>query len=171
MSPGPRVLVISGSMGAGKTTVLGEASDLLTDAGIVHAACDMDSLCSGNIPGGSKDELLRTNLAAIWQGYAQRGVDRLLLSEPVETAAMRELIREAVGASELRVGRLRAPLAVMQARVRGRDPGMHVEQFVARVTVLEDVLDRNATADFEVDNGSRDITHVAREVLARAGWL
>ena len=31
------LLVISGSMGTGKTTVLSEASDLLSEAGIAHA--------------------------------------------------------------------------------------------------------------------------------------
>jgi adenylate kinase len=39
-----RVIVITGSMGAGKTTVLGEASDLLAAHGITHAAIDLDAL-------------------------------------------------------------------------------------------------------------------------------
>lgn len=38
------LLIISGSMGAGKTTVLSEASDLLAQAGIPHAAIDLDWL-------------------------------------------------------------------------------------------------------------------------------
>jgi len=36
------VIVISGSMGSGKTTVLGEASDILAAHSLVHAAIDMD---------------------------------------------------------------------------------------------------------------------------------
>ena len=40
----PRVLVISGSMGAGKTTVMGEASDILSARGVAHAAFDLDAL-------------------------------------------------------------------------------------------------------------------------------
>ena len=36
------LLIISGSRGAGKTTVLSEASDLLSLAGIAHAAIDLD---------------------------------------------------------------------------------------------------------------------------------
>ena len=38
------VIVITGNMGAGKTTILAEASDLLTAGGIVHAAIDLDTL-------------------------------------------------------------------------------------------------------------------------------
>ena len=47
-----KVLVISGSMGSGKTTVLGEASDLLGAAEIIHAAIDLDSLALGHLPAG-----------------------------------------------------------------------------------------------------------------------
>ena len=38
------LLVISGSLGTGKTTVLYEATDLLSEAGIAHAAIDLDCL-------------------------------------------------------------------------------------------------------------------------------
>jgi predicted ATP-binding protein involved in virulence len=38
------LLIITGTMGAGKTTVLGEASDILALRGIVHAAIDLDAL-------------------------------------------------------------------------------------------------------------------------------
>src|SRR5262249_32085062 len=39
-----RLLVITGSMGAGKTTVMAEAGDLLSARGVVHAAIDLDGL-------------------------------------------------------------------------------------------------------------------------------
>ena len=46
-----KVLVISGSMGSGKTTVLAEASDLLAAADIPHAAIDLDALALAHLPG------------------------------------------------------------------------------------------------------------------------
>jgi len=39
-----RALVITGSMGSGKTTILGEASDLLAAAGIPHGTIDLDAI-------------------------------------------------------------------------------------------------------------------------------
>lgn len=42
MDESVEVLVISGSMGAGKTTVLGQAQDLLKEAGVEHGAIDLD---------------------------------------------------------------------------------------------------------------------------------
>jgi hypothetical protein len=38
------VLIITGAMGAGKAAVLGEASDILAQRQIVHAAIDVDVL-------------------------------------------------------------------------------------------------------------------------------
>ena len=53
-----KVLVISGSMGSGKTTVLGEASDLLAAAEILHAAIDLDTLALGHLPAAASHDLL-----------------------------------------------------------------------------------------------------------------
>jgi len=39
-----KVLVITGSMGAGKTTVLGEASDLLAVSQVAYAVIDLDGV-------------------------------------------------------------------------------------------------------------------------------
>ena len=47
------VLIVTGSMGAGKTSVMGEASDLLAQRQIVHAAIDLDALGVGRNPSGS----------------------------------------------------------------------------------------------------------------------
>ena len=56
---GTRSLVlISGSMGSGKTSVLGEASDLLTTNGVVHAAIDLDALGAAHLPPGASEQEL-----------------------------------------------------------------------------------------------------------------
>ena len=38
------LLIITGTMGAGKTAVLGEASDILAQRQIIHAAIDLDAV-------------------------------------------------------------------------------------------------------------------------------
>ena len=158
------VLVISGSMGAGKTTVLGEASDLLTAEGILHAAIDLDGLSIGQMP----DDMTARNLAAVWSNYAGAGITRLLIAEAIDSADKLERIRRAVPGAEIVVCRLRASLGTMQERVRVREPGMRQEEFIRRVVDLDRAID---IEDFSVDNDRRGITEVAREVLIRAGWL
>jgi adenylylsulfate kinase-like enzyme len=74
------VLVITGNMGAGKTTILAEASDLLTGAGIVHAAIDLDTLGMGHLPEEGWSDLPYRNLACVWRNYAAAGASRLMVS-------------------------------------------------------------------------------------------
>jgi predicted ATPase len=45
-----RLLLITGTMGAGKTTLMAETSDVLIERGIVHAAIDPDTLGIGLPP-------------------------------------------------------------------------------------------------------------------------
>jgi cytidylate kinase len=174
MLPGHKsasVLVISGSMGSGKTTVLGEASDILREAGIPHAAIDLDALGVSYLPQAAEDDLMMRNLTAVWNTYAAAGISRLLIADAVDSLAAYEDIRRAVPDAEFIVCRLRASLDTMRQRIRVREPGMLQKKFVTRVAELEASLDAARIEDFSVDNDSRSVTDVAREMLVRAGWL
>lgn len=170
MAVAPEVLVISGSMGAGKTTLMGEASDVLTAADIRHAAIELDTLGLGHLPNGS-DNLQARNLAAMWSNFSDLGISRLLLSGAIESESRRDEVRSAIPGARIMICRLRASIPTMQARIRVREPGMLQEEFVARVHTLENALDVSGLADFSIDNENRSITEVARELLRRAGWL
>ncbi len=167
------MLVISGSMGSGKTTVLSEVSDLLIEASVPHAAIDLDWLSvMYPRPGRYGEQLLFANLAAVWPVYAAAGAQRLLVARVVEDRSELARYRQAVPGAEILVCRLTAPIATMRERVRSREPGMFQAQGIARSAELADILERARAEDFTVDNGDkRPITAVAREVLARAGWL
>jgi hypothetical protein len=165
------VLVISGSMGSGKTTVLAEASDLLTIADIHHAAIDLDHLSIGHFPGTAPVDLPFYNLVTIWSNYAALGIERLILSEAIDSDAKLERLKRAMPKSQIIVCRLMAELGIMQQRVRLREPGLLQEQLVARVAELEKSLDASHLEDFSVENNNRSVTEVAREVLLRAHWL
>ena len=166
-----RVIVISGSMGSGKTTVLSEASDVLGAAAVVHAAIDMDALGVAHLPEEAWADLVYRNLAAVWGNYAAAGVTRLLLAEAIENRAALDRIRKAIPGCELVVCRLKAKPETMQQRVSMREPGMLRETFVARVLELEALLDEAHLEDFALANDGGSVTDVARELLVRAGWI
>jgi dephospho-CoA kinase len=165
-----RVIIITGSMGAGKTTVLAEASDLLGKHGVAHAAIDLDTLGVSHLPGMSSADLAYANLRSVWANYAAAGATRVLVAAAVESRVELNHITEAVPHAEINVCRLRAPLETMKERVRIREPGMHREKFVARVADLERLLDAAALEDFTLLN-SGSVTDVAREMLVKSGWL
>ena len=165
-----QVIVLTGSMGAGKTTVLGEASDLLSARGVVHAVIDLDDLAAAGMSDAVSTDLTYVNLAAVWSNFARAGVTRLLLAEAVETAEELSRIRAAIPDSTVVVCRLTAPVETMQRRLRTREPGMLQQTFLARARELEEVLARARLEDFCVSNDDRSVTDVAADVLKLAGW-
>ena len=165
-------LIISGSMGVGKTTVLSEVSDLLAEADVPHAAIDLDwlSVMHPDQPDHG-ERLMFANLRAIWSAYAAAGAERLVVARVVEGRAELQHYRQAVPGAEPLVCLLEASVETMQERVRIREPGMIQAQAVARAAELAEILRRAGVEDYTVDNDiGRNITDVAREVLSRAGW-
>ena len=167
---GPDVLIISGSMGAGKSTVLAEASDILCAEGVTHAAIDLDALTIGHLPPNATF-LLERNLAALWNNYAKFGIRRVILAGAIETPERLEEIRRSIPDARIVIARVLASLRTMQHRIRWRERGMLQSEFIERVSLLEAELDAADLHDFVVDNESRPVTAVARELLTTAGWL
>lgn len=166
------MLIITGAMGAGKTTVLGEASDILALRRIAHAAIDLDALGLAHIPpAAGNDEVMYRNLQCVWENYASLGVKRLLLARAMENRAELELCRGIVSAANTVVCRLTASMETMQKRVKMRESGVSQGKYVARVAKLNVILDCARLEDFTITNEIRSLTEVAQEMLVKAGWI
>jgi len=166
------LLIITGSMGAGKSAVLAEASDLLSRRRIVHAAIDLDALGMAHLPSAlPSDDVMYDNLRSIARNYAVLGVQRFLVARALETHAQLNLCREIVPAAHIVVCRLTASIAAMQQRVQLREPGISQRELIARVAELNAILDRSQLDDFAVLNENRPLTEVALEMLLRADWI
>jgi adenylylsulfate kinase-like enzyme len=166
-----KVIVLSGSMGSGKTTVLGEMSDILCEQGAPHAAFDLDAVTTVLLPDAAAQEVNSRNLAAICRNVLAAGVVRLLVAEALETRSQFERIREALPGADITVCRLTASLATMESRLRVREPGMYQDRFVVRSRVLDERMAAAKLENFIVVNDGRSVTDVAREVLQCAGWI
>jgi len=166
------LLIITGTMGAGKTAVLGEASDILAQRQIVHAAIDLDALGLAHLPSAARsDGVMYDNLRSICRNYAALGVQRFLLARAIEDDAQLRLCRDIILAANTAVCRLTASIDAMKRRVQMRDLGISQREFVARVAKLNVILDRAQLEDFAVTNEDRSLTEVAIEVLVQAGWI
>jgi adenylylsulfate kinase len=166
------LLIITGSMGAGKSSVLGEASDILTLQNIRHAAIDLDAFGLAHLPSGaSNDAVMYRNLQSVCKNYASLGVRRFLVARAIEDHATLERCRKAVSAKNTVVCRLTASIATMQERVKMRESGTLRSQFVARVEKLNAILDRARLEDFTVAADHRPVSQIAHEMLLKAGWI
>jgi ABC-type uncharacterized transport system YnjBCD ATPase subunit len=166
------LLIITGTMGAGKTAVLGEASDILAQRQIVHAAIDLDAFGLAHLPSAARsDGVMYDNLRSIHGNYAALGVRRFLVARAIEDRAKLKLCRDIIPAVNTVVCRLTASLEAMKRRVQIRDFGISQREYVARVAKLNVILDRARLEDFAVTNENRSLTDVALEMLVKAGWI
>jgi hypothetical protein len=166
------LLIITGSMGAGKTSVLAEASDILALRHIVHAAIDLDALGLAHLPSANgNDGAMYRNLKSVCENYASLGVTRILLARAMEDRAELELCRGVVTAANTQVCRLTAGIHTMQQRVKMRESGVLQREYVNRVAILDAILDRAQLEDFAVINANRPLSDVAQEMLSKAGWI
>jgi hypothetical protein len=159
-------------MGACKTAVLGEASDILAQRQMVHAAIDLDALGLAHLPSAApSDGVMYDNLRSICRNYAALGVQRFLLARAIEDDAQLRLCRDIIPAANTVVCRLTASIEAMKRRVQMRDLGISQREYIDRVAKLNVILDRAQLEDFAVTNEDRRLTEVAIEVLVRAGWI
>ena len=171
MATATRVLVISGSMGSGKTTILGEASDLLTANAVPHAAIDLDAVSLPLLPDRLARDVHARNIADIHKNCSDAGITRFLVAVAIEDAHALADLKTAFSADEIVVCRLTASVATMAARLRIREPGIRQEEFVERSRQLDAALNQAALEDFTLPNDDRRVTEVAEALLRHAGWI
>jgi hypothetical protein len=170
-SPMTTLLVISGSMGAGKTAVMGETSDLLLARGLQHAAIDLDMVQTPLLPSLQAHQLHVKNVEALFENCRNAGIDRFIVAVALENASQLADLKSAARADAVTVCRLTASHQTMADRLRAREPGTRQQEFIDRARSLDVILDRAATEDFSLSNEARSITEVATLVLQRAGWI
>jgi|SRR5208283_331148 len=166
------LLVLTGSMGAGKSSVLGEASDILARRNIPHAAIDLDAFGLAHLPLQARNDVVMYRiLRCVCKNYSALGIRRFLVARAIEDRATLECCRKAVSARSATVCRLTAKLGTMRKRVKMRELGILQGRFVARVAKLNSILDNARLEDFSVSSDGRSVTQTAREMLLKAGWI
>ncbi len=181
------VLLITGPLGVGKTTVLDEVAERLRAARVAFAAVDLDALSWAHPPAPGDDQyrsaLMFQNLASVWQNFRNAGAERLICARVVESRDELDRYRTAIPGAAITVARLRASYETLLARlahrlarrdlIDGEDQEGHRsrrEQRAARSRELSDMMDRHPFEDILVATDGRDVDAIARDILLGAGW-
>ncbi len=170
----PRVpaLLLTGTVGAGKSTIGGEISDTLAELEIPNAFVDLDELI-WQWPSTSRwnNDLMFLNLASLWPNYAAHGATHLILARVLEDLDDLSRYRLAVPGADITICRLVADETERLRRLHTRmQPGPLRDWHLARTVELHDILERAALENFVVAN-DRTVREVALEVLNLAGWI
>lgn len=168
-----RVLILTGSVGSGKTAIAAEICDALAELEIPNVALDLDAL-TWQWPASSpwNSDLMFDSLAALWQIHSRQGTTHLTLARVIEDGSEVDRYLAAVPGAEITICRLTSPERLRIERLgRRMPPGPTRDWHVERTTELESLLQDAALEDFVVENDSRSVRAVALEVLERAGWV
>lgn len=168
--PAPLALLVTGTVGVGKSATAAAAGEILAEHGTPHAVIDLDWLgWTYPAPPGGYAALIAANLAAVLPNLRAAGARHLILCRTVQSDEEIALVENAVAPAELTTVVLTAPPETIRARLRARDRG-HVlaghldelESMSERITGLTRV---NAHVSAELD----DVHRIAADVLACAG--
>jgi hypothetical protein len=165
-----RALLLTGTVGVGKTVVAIEAGNQLAHAGRRPAVLDLDWLgWLSNRVGVTADELLLQNLRAVWPNFVSAGADCAVMARMVLDPAFVAAVAEAIDA-EVAVVRLAAPLPVLRERLTRRDQSAELDEHLD----LAAGFDRRAAAALPgapaVATAGRSVAKIAAEVLRLAGF-
>jgi adenylylsulfate kinase len=167
------VLLITGTVGAGKTSVLLEIGEALGRDGEPYAIVDLDWLAWLRPSAASEatvQGVLHENLAHVARTFRVAGVERLALARAVRTVGEIEAIRSALEPCELAVVRLVAEPAEIARRLGARDTGAHLAEHLAEAEAFASAAEEARIGDLTVATDGRPVASVARQVLAGAGW-
>jgi len=173
-----RVLVLNGSIGAGKTTSAAAVFDALEARSSRVAFIDGDFLSLAK-PNPSDDpynqRLLFANLAALAPVYRSRGIGLMVIArvveDPDDRARYAEAFKSEAGPADVSIVRVDAPRDVREARLAAREPeGRWRDWALARTGELDESLDALDLDDAVVSSDGRTREDVAEDVLAGAGW-
>ena len=115
-----RAVLVTGPPGSGKTSVLTALVDALSDDDVPHAALEVEAVVRTH-PALADDARLRhvrVNCALL----RKAGAELLLVGDTIESEAELAALREAVGADECFVVRLRAEPDTLAERIIAREP-------------------------------------------------
>lgn len=171
---GTRVLLVSGSLGAGKTATAEAVGRALRAREVPHAFVDLDAL-AWVWPTPPEDPfaqgLALESLAAIAPGLRVRGYRHVVLARVVESAEERELYEEALDGADVVIVRVTADEETRVARLSARERDEPARSWhLSRTVELEEELTATALDDAVVDTTDLTPTQAAAQVLAAARW-
>lgn len=165
-------VVVTGPVGAGKTTTVDALSTLLGAVPLRHVAIDMDHLrWVYPEPEGDRFGALLgyRNLAAIWPNLLEVGVRCAILADVVESREQVRAYEAAMPGAEVTVVRLHVAPEEIARRLHDRETPESIAWYLRRAPELQGIMEREGVGDIVVDVGTHDPLAIAREIMEKTG--
>ncbi len=163
-------IVITGTVGVGKSTVMRAVSEALEARGIRHAGIDQDYL-RWVFPAPEGDrfaaQLGLRNLAAIWPNLRELGLSCVLVADVVEHSSQCAQYETAMPGTRATVIRLIVPMPLILRRLEGRETGESLAWSQHRAPELHGLQEREKVGDLVIDVGDRRPHGIAGEIVRK----
>lgn len=171
----PDVVLVTGTVGVGKTTVGEALSVLLERARVPHGLVDTDAvrrMWPVPVDDPFHLELELANVAAVAENYRRAGAARLVVTGVVGRMEARTRYAQVLGTDCLFVARLTANEGVVRQRLGSRHAGDldGLRWHLARYGELESILEAAGLEDVLVDTSELEPPDVAARIATAAGW-
>ena len=166
------ILILSGSVGAGKTAIAFAIHDILTVNEVPHACLDLDQFTySWPSVGPYNTDTVFSALEKVWPVYQAAGIRKLVLARVVETKKGLKRYSKALENSSIVLCRVTASEETRKSRLQDREFGESLKWHLKRTVELERLLTDAALENFVIVNENESIECVAEKTLKLIKWL
>jgi dephospho-CoA kinase len=172
MTEDTAAVLLTGTVGAGKTALAVEMAAALESDGHTVAVIDLDWLGWIGGPDVNSEDittLIQENLAALWGNIRKKGPTHLILCRFVASQEEIAGIRSALDGASLSVVRVTASPNTIEERLRRRDSGAELTEHLGQVEKMTQALDESRVAELVVETDG-DLPDSAERALSQLEW-
>lgn len=169
-----RAIVITGPVGAGKTTTAMALAEMLEHDDISCAMVDMDQLRWFHpTPEGDPfgETVGRKHLRYMAQTWRELGIPTVILADVIENADGKQALADALPGYDLSVVRLNVEMDRLHARLHNRETERQIAWHLNRAQELQEIMIRNGVGDIIIDVGDENPEQISTEIARRFGLL
>ena len=166
------ILLLTGSVGTGKTTVAAEIGEQLADMNLLNAVIDLDWLGWVNVREdfNGYDRLIMQNLVSTWGNYRAVGVEYLVLARGLLEHKPMDMLKDAFPTSPVIIIRLLASRETVKRRLTQRDSGKTLREHLKEMDEMNQIMDELKLEYATVETDTISVEEIAQRVITIAGW-